>query len=464
MTRLAPPLLQKKSALAGGVTGISTTLRATVLTVALFFLYSFPVVYNLCVAPFFTPLPSADLVPSSLLPLSLLSDGDLYLDEFSGFIHDNWGKDAYFVREVNGHLVSAYPVMVSFLAIPVYVLPVALRWISNPEDAYYVARVAASLLTAVSAGFFYLAARELTRDRIALTVALIYGVGTSAWTTASQGLWQHTATLFLLNVGLYLLLLGRRKPPLLAASGFFLGSTLLARYNNLPTLLLLAAYVWLLHRRTFLPYALCVLAPLPLLVVYNMAVLGSPLALSYGPSMLEGWTASWKDSLPGLLFSPAVGLFVYSPFFLFTLASLRGIWRDRWHSFLFYAALAVLCTLLVTGKWWAWYGGTSWGYRMLTDVVPFLCLLIVPALERGSKTTFAILGVCTIWAVFVHALGLPDYGLSWHSRYDQGGGDIGWLWQVKHSPIPEYTWHYAHRLIQLPDFWAVICRLLGCQP
>jgi len=443
---------------------IGTALRATLLTIALFALYSFPVVYNQWVAPFFTPLASADLVPSSLLPISVLRDGDLYLDEFGGFIYDNWGKGAYFVREVNGHLVSVYPVMASFLAVPVYVLPVALGWISNPEDAYHVAKVAASLLSAVSAGFFYLAARQLTRDKTALTLALIYGVGTSAWTTASQGLWQHTATLFLLNIGLYLLLLGKRKPLLVTVSGLFVGSTLLARYNNLPTVLLLAVYVWVQHRRTFLSYVLSTLAPLPLLVMYNVAMLGSPLALSYGPSMLEGWTASWKDSLPGLLFSPAVGLFVYSPFFLFTLVSLRSIWHDRWHTLSLYAALAVLCALLLTGKWWAWYGGTSWGYRMLTDVVPFLCLLIVPALERPSRTRLAVLGVCTIWAAFVHALGLPDYGLSWHSHYDQGGRVIGWLWQVKHSPIPYYTWHYAHRFIRWPDLWAAICGFLGCQP
>jgi hypothetical protein len=64
---------------------------------------------------------SGDTLSARFLPLSLLREFDFDLDEFP-FLYEP--TIPYFLQQINGHTVSAYPPWAALLALPVYVLPV----------------------------------------------------------------------------------------------------------------------------------------------------------------------------------------------------------------------------------------------------------------------------------------------------------------------------------------------------
>jgi hypothetical protein len=86
------------------------------------------------------------------------------------------------------------------------------------------------------------------------------------------------------------------------------------------------------------------------------------------------------ESLPGILFSPSRGLFPCSPIlllalpgFIYFLRQYRAIARDHLMAGLFLATAGMIGYY---GCYFVWWGGGSYGPRLLTDVLPTLCLLV----------------------------------------------------------------------------------------
>lgn len=417
------------------------------LSFALFIVYACPVLANVVTGQLiFIPLPSADTVPAALLPVSLLRNGNLYLDEYSAFFRDNYGAGSYFVRLAQGHIVSNYPIVAAVMAVPVYVLPVWAGWVNQPVNCFYAARIAAAMLTALAMGIFLLTCLEWLTLWKAIALTLALGLGTSIWTTASQALWQHTASLPLLCCALLFLVRGQQDDRLVPWSGFLLSAATVARYNNVTTFAALALFVLYRHRRRLPAFGALAMLPILALLVYNYFVFGYPFELSYGAAVTSGWTETWWRGFAGLLVSPAKGLFVFSPFLLLAfIGSVRSFWQPG--SLHFHLVLAVWCFVLVMSFWWGWYGGWSYGNRMLTDSLPLWGLILIPICDKLSGRGWLLFGMATLFAVGVQSLGLFDYGVNWHILYDKGTTSELWLWDVKHSPILFYAYHYAHRLL-----------------
>ena len=64
---------------------------------------------------------SGDTFPARYLPLSLLRELDFDLDEFP-FLYEP--QVPYFLRRINGYIVSAYPPWAAIFALPIYLLPI----------------------------------------------------------------------------------------------------------------------------------------------------------------------------------------------------------------------------------------------------------------------------------------------------------------------------------------------------
>jgi hypothetical protein len=118
-----------------------------------------------------------------------------------------------------------------------------------------------------------------------------------------------------------------------------------------------------------------------LVLAYNLGVVGH-VAGAYGlvgkPSFFEHDLLS---GILGLLFSPARGLFVFSPFLLFVPFALGPLLRHRNTSGLTaILGVAVLLQLLLYAKA-DWRQGASWGPRWFTDVLPILVWMLVPVVS-----------------------------------------------------------------------------------
>ena len=118
---------------------------------------------------------SHDTYASRFVPISILRDGDLILDEFvPETIKQQAGADFFsdYFHYARGHFYDSHPPIGPLLALPVYALP---AWIGIPARAELVAnlfsKLAASIMAALSALAVFAASKGLLRAMRSSAVA-----------------------------------------------------------------------------------------------------------------------------------------------------------------------------------------------------------------------------------------------------------------------------------------------------
>jgi hypothetical protein len=365
---------------------------------------------------------TGDTVPTRYLPLSLVREWDFDLDEFA-FLYEP--HLPYFLQRIGGHIVSAYPPWAAILALPVYLLPVLGGLTPESHLLLDLEKISATLITALSVVIFFLTLRRLTTENIAWLVAVVYALGTSSFSSSSQALFQHGPSQLFLTIALYALVRGLEEPKWSAYSGFAVTAAILCRPANGLIALPIGAYM-LHERRQQLPgFLIAALPPLLLFMGYNSQYFGSPLTTGFiGGAVSPSWL--WKASsgllstplgegLLGVLISPARGLLIYSPVFIVSCVGMAMIWRQAGQVLFKYLSLAPFLLIIVNAKWFMWWGGYSYGPRLLADITPILCLYLYPPFEWSQRKTFlkaAVIGLCGL-SVVAHALGVFGDG-SWN--------------------------------------------------
>ncbi|MAG38646.1 hypothetical protein CMO90_01005 [Candidatus Woesearchaeota archaeon] len=138
------------------------------------------------------------------------------------------------------------------------------------------------------------------------------------------------------------------------------------------------------------------------------------------------WNYSFIKGFFGLLLSPSRGLFVFSPIFIFSFVYLFFLFRkkkiqqiDRLY---FYFILSIISFFLFFSKYFHWYGGWTYGYRMIIDLIPFFSILIVPSLKFVKKYFFLRIIFLTflIISILIQIIGIISYDNSWNAGIDIG--------------------------------------------
>ena len=382
--------------------------------------------------------PAGDTIPASYLPLSLLREFDFDLDEFP-FLYE--GEMPWFLQRINGRVVSAYPPWAGVLAIPVYLLPVLGGLSAQSPWIHDLEKLSATLITALSVVLLLFTLRRLTNEKIAWSIALVYAFATSSFSSSSQALWQHGPSQLFLTLTIYWLVKGLDEPKFSAYAGLALGSAIICRPSNALMAIPIAAYVLLKRRDQFLGFCLATVPPLLWFIAYNMHYNGSPVSTGFAigiidPSRLWNLGAHLfrtplSEGLAGILISPSRGLFIYSPILLFAFVGMVMVWRNSKLVLLKYLSLAPLLTILLTAKWINWWGGGSYGPRLLADITPFLCLYLYPPFERAQSRPLLKYAIACLIAL---SIGL-------HALRVFGGGD--WNGHPLVDWHPERLWSWA---------------------
>lgn len=299
----------------------------------------------------------------------------------------------------------------------------------HPRLLWFGTKFAASLFTAASAALVFLAARHWLAGWPAALLAVAYGAGTSAWSTASQALWQHGPNEFYLALGVIGLVRGGRRAALLAGTAFALATVC----RPTSGLFAIASAAWLLFfedRRAFLAFVAGG-APVALgLAAYNTYYLGSP--VSFGQAAVapiialaktgssDVWSTPLLAGLAGLLVSPSRGLLVFSPWLALGVAG--GIRAFSCGAFraLRPLAMAALGVLAVQAMFFDWWGGWAFGYRPIVDLSPILAVLAVPLVGwvLATRLRRAVVAALVAWSVFVQVVGAIAYDVKgWNSRH-----------------------------------------------
>lgn len=398
----------------------------------LFVVFVLFIVYNLN----FREIGATDTVPSTLLPSAIVAEQSLTLDRFEPiFAGDDYLRRFVefggSIQNIEGHRRSSYPVGGAILAAPVYALPVWLGLIEDWRDHRVAAKTAASLMVALSAGFLFLALQRLLAPRIALVLTLAYAMGTSAWSVASQGLWQHGPGMFLLSLSLLLLLKLEESPSpgIAAVIGACLAMAVVCRPLNLLPALILSAFVLLRHRRQ-IPAFLPPFGAIGLwLVWYNVSTFGrltggyeavyrSPPLRALDLTPETAFTLPLLEGLASTLISPSKGLLIFTPFMLAGLAGIVLAFRDREFVLGRYLAVWFLLVLVVLSKNQLWWGGATFGPRYFSELMlplTFMIALCWPRIARRPILLTAF-GLAVVASMGVQVLGAFYYPCGWDAR------------------------------------------------
>jgi hypothetical protein len=421
---------------------------------------------------------SGDTVPAAVLPLALINDHSIFLD--GPFLHGLLTDDIihspgleYAFPEVNGHIVSFFPIVTPILVTPLYCFFSFLCWILNvPVTLTLVgtfAKTSASCIAAASCVLVYLTVKELVPQKTALITTGVYAFATSTWSVSSQALWQHGTVQLLLILLIYCIVRDNRHHSLWTivvmgiASGLFI-------FNRPPDALLLIPVIMYIVKecrsRAVYYAAGCGIGGLPFLI-YNVLIFGNIFGgyikntelFHFGPDAIFAFISS--------LVAPNTGLLVFSPVLVFAIYGyfrLDSLNKPVIRNLLYLFGPVIILDVVVYSLFGLWSSVTSFafGQRFLSGFVPVLALYLGVVIEdlfnSGRKDTAThVMQACFILlvliSVFIQSIGVFLYPYNpvksidsshvWDadqliivSSYNAGIGNINSISMLNVPPFP----------------------------
>lgn len=334
---------------------------------------------------------------------SILREGNTDLNEYGALLE----ADHYYMIEViDGRYYSIFPVGVSLLALPVvYALDAAGRSMPFGKTE----KLVASLATALAALVLYGVARRRLDLGRALLLTFVFAFCTPAWSVGSRALWQHGPSMLMLALALWLIVLAETRPWLIQLVSLPLAFAYVIRPTNAISIVALSLFVLLRHRRFFVPYLLWALPIAVPFLVFMFSVYHSPLSWYYSAGRV-GHGQGLGEALVGNLVSPNRGLFVFSPVLLL---SLYGVWlklRRRPEPLDGFLIAIVLVHWGVVSSFPHWYGGHTFGNRMMSDLIPYFMYFFIPVLAAGpGPRRPARTALVTLFVLLVVVSGVIHY-------------------------------------------------------
>ncbi len=380
---------------------------------------------------------AGDSIPAELLPVSLLKEHNLDFNEFS----DKTQPQPFWFVVKNDRVISFYPIIPGILNVPAHVLGKALGW-DTYAQRQQLSKWTSAFLTAASVAFLFLTLIKLCERRsTAVLVSVVYAVCTCAWSVASQGLWQHGPSLFFLTAA-FACIVRTERPWLLAMAGFFFGMAVFNRPANFVFAFPAAVYVLWLYPRRLTWFLLAAGVPAVFMAWYSLEFWGSLMALgqghrfagTHGPHITHFHYPLFKG-MSGVLLSPGRGLFIFSPIFLFAVPMfLYAFWpRSKLRPIYVLLAVGALADLILFSRWSVWWGGWSFGYRMLLEMLPALCIFLALTWERWIALRLwrrALFLLAALVSLYIQFLGAWFFPSDWNGRVNiDGNPDRNWDWR-----------------------------------
>ena len=360
----------------------------------------------------------------------------------------DYAPAGYALRTHGNHTYTMYPIGASLLAVPAVILRM---WTDPAFEADIrttvpdgTEKAIASFYGALAAAlFFFVVFIRFNDVRVALTTALIFALCTSMWSTATRALWQHGPLILMFVIAMLLLLAARRRVSLVQYVSLPLAFSFVIRPTAGIPIAVLTAYVLIYSRLWFWRYVLwaaCIAIPW---IAYNILTWGSilpPYYLLLASGVAPAANSTFSEALLGNLFSPARGLFIFSPVLVFAISGfcLAMRIRDARPLHLAFGLIVVLHWLLVS-HFSPWWGGYSFGPRIMSDVLPFLAYFIAFTLQWclarrswGHIAATAGLAGLTAVSMFIHAQGALRWAPHLWNAFPES---------VDTSPARLWDWH-----------------------
>jgi len=344
----------------------------------------------------------ADSNYSMMVSQSLIDHGTIRLDKYKIEKHEPFSKPGvvhtgypYQIEVHQEKLYYHFPNGTSVLSAPFVALLNIFGLSAVNADGTYnlngetkIQRILAALLMSMVAVLFYFTSRVSLNKTFSLAIALTGALATPLLSTASRAMWAHTWLVLLLSSIIFLVWRGireKKKPnPILLAT--LVAWMYFVRPTSSISIIAVSALVLIYFRPIFIAYCLTGLGWLAGFLIYSQYQFDTFLPSYYTASRLGSET--FFIALAGNAISPARGLLVYSPF-IFSIVLALLVFREsvQEKSVVFVSVVAIVLHWLVVSSFPHWWGGHSYGPRFMTDVIPWILLLAIIALQAARTSS-----------------------------------------------------------------------------
>ncbi|MFT5193393.1 MAG: hypothetical protein ACI9EW_000995 [Cellvibrionaceae bacterium] len=353
---------------------------------------------------------------SLLVSQAIIEHGTLQLDAYLPEVQEQLSQFAYQLQPNNEHTYYAFPIGTSVLMLPFVGLVNLFGFdMAQTADNYLLQ----NLLSAAICAALFLALYQLCTCYInhtqALLITLITMLGSTLISTLATALWSLDLTVLCLTLALLLMCrhaTDKTKPPNPYLLGFLLFAAFFCRPTSAIFILIAFGYLWRHARPTLWPTATTAAILLALFLLANFIELGVLIPPYYLPQRLGEGQAdlpvfSLFQRLNGLLLSPSRGFFSFTPWAIVVLVGCVIFGRKLAHQHPWFRLSIIwwVAQLAVVSQFPHWWGGYSFGPRLLTDSLPAVVLLTA-LLAATVQTTpgrkwwvasFALTGLFSIW-------------------------------------------------------------------
>jgi hypothetical protein len=411
---------------------------------------------------------------SMLLSENLILHHSTHLDAYSfpGIIEQpgeqpigvpgpNTGR-TYQLQRIRGHVMYIFPYGSSVLALPFVAIANRLGvHIVTPDGSYddaneiAIETMIAALLMAGLTLIIFETALLMVSPAESLVIALGTAFGTQIWSSASRALWSQTWFVLIEAALIFVMLKSERERtnfhPVIIAT--LLSWMYFVRPTAAVAVICLTFYMIAFHRRDFTLYAITGAAWILAFVAFSWSIFGDWLPGYYLASRLQ--FTNFGSAITGTLVSASRGLFVFVPIFAFVLYRVVRHWQNLPFRPLAATALAAIgLQWLVVAGYSNWWGGWSYGPRLMTEIVPWFALLAIlgqhaatsaPS-SRRSQLEMAVGLLMLALSILINARG----AISWATYNWNMDADM----DVDYHPDRVFDWsqpQFLAGLLPMPD-------------
>ena len=352
---------------------------------------------------------------SLLVSQAILEEGTIKLDAYRDRAEPplaSYPPSGPLIQQ-NGHTYYYFPLGPSILSVPfVAIANLAGLDMTRMADNHKLQDLLSAGLCAASVFLLYGVCRCYGAPGASLAITAISILGSGLISTMGTALWNIDWAVIWTTLAL--MLIARREEGLAdSAHPFVVGICLFAAYlcRASSAALILPVLVYLLwrDRRGFARTAATAALLLAAYLGFSWIEYGSPLSQYYSVGRFAAYSVPIWVATYAHLFSASRGLLVYSPFFIVTLIGCIWDFRRLWRKGTFWlCAIWLSLHLFASSRSTRWWGGHTFGPRILTEALPALVLLtaMVWSLARsdGSRrrhrlagALYVLLGVAAIW-------------------------------------------------------------------
>lgn len=327
--------------------------------------------------------------------------------------------------------------------------------------------------SALSVGVFFLISRTYgVSEKNSVLLSFLYGLTTMAWAYSKTSLNAVPMTFFIL-LGFYFFRRyeNSRSCTSLILCGFSMGFGFLTRPDAAFFIVPLFVFFLISLKKQTKKIKKIVSFMIPLLISYGIYQLID--FIRFGTSVASGVSSTSQAiaSTPfgvssatlygalGLLFSPGVGLFVYSPILLSAFFSFYDFFKkDKRHCILFIVFASYFIIHYGGGE--SWHGLVAWGARYLLPITPFLLLPLGISIEKRKKMHLKIILLSLAAIGFLFNVVYASQDVSWFVWGQMGSSDHGLYIlgsepniELRIHPVTIWTFEYSQLTLSTKAFF-----------